>query len=185
MMESPCGIGHSVLMLGTQNIGAHSKVLPPWGLLLSHRGWLIVIDNLPGFRLVCIWLGRHFPTDLNEEGRSTLKGNGSVTGAEGPDWIKGRKEKTRQTWTFLLLGFLICSGINAYSSPSATAVGIADTSAVTDSTRKHEPKSVSPEVVSYHGKSNDRSHRYFPLSCVPPPSTERGPIGVSLCHQNI
>lgn len=188
MYDPWCGIGHSVLMLGTQDIGAHGKVLPQWGLLLSHWGWLIFIDNLPGFRLACIWLGRHFPTDLNEEGRSTLKGSGSIMGAEGPDWIEGRKEKTRWTWTFHVLGSLICSGINKYSYSSATAVVIADSSAVTASTLKHEqPKSVSPEVVSYHvfGKSNDRSHWCFPLSCVFTPSPKRGPIGMSLCRQNI
>lgn len=115
MYDPWCGIGHSVLMLGMEDIGAHGKVLPQWGLLLSRWGWLVFIDNLPGFRLACIWLGRHFPTDLNEEGRSTLKGSGSIMGAEGSDWIEGRKEKTRRTWTFVVLGSLICSGINKYS----------------------------------------------------------------------
>lgn len=173
------GIGHSVLMLGTQDIGTHGKVLPQWGLLLSHQGWLIFIDNLSGFRLTCIWLGRHFPTDLNEEGKIHPKCEWLYHGSWRPRLNRREERKTRGTWTFLVL---VCLGINEYLYPSATAVGIADSSAVTDSTLKHEPKPVCPEVVSYCVFGKKQWQKPLILSIIMCPYS-KGPIGISVSSE--
>lgn len=171
-------------MLGTQDIGAHGKVLPQWGLLLNHRGWLIFIDNWFGFRLICVWLERHFPTDLNEEGRSTLNVSGSIMEAEGPDWIEGRKEKTRWTYEHFcsrLPGLLRYKWV--FVSFSHRCGHCKLSSAVTDSTLKHEPKPVCPEVVSYRvfGKKKQwQKPLIFSIILCP---YSKGPIGISVSSE--